>query len=651
MEIQKVAVAGRVAGNGGSAGAIQSGQKRSFAVYRIGRFAMIDSSEQILHARVANPAFQRNRPLTGSGRECRGVQNFCRNGFLLKPFQASKGEQSRIGLPLFKLAKARVHQTAKNDHVDIGAQATDECLASKRGRAHRCRMGKLDQSCSRPADESISNIFAREIGGKVQPIRQPCRHVLGAMHRKIQVSGQKLGFQLFGKQSFAADFRQGAIRHPVSLGGKRNDLEHVLRKTVRSHQAVTGFKGLYQGKRAAARANSERFCLHPLLSIVTGGVRTQVSEKPQSTNRLMTPILRILGIETSCDETAASVVVRHANGQGDILSDVVLSQLEEHSAYGGVVPEIAARAHVEALDRLIEEALTSANVSLSEIDAVAATSGPGLIGGLIVGLMTGKAIARAANKPLYAINHLEGHALTARLTDGLPFPYLMLLVSGGHTQLILVRGVGEYERWGTTIDDALGEAFDKTAKLLGLPYPGGPAVEKAAAKGNADRFNLPRPMVGEARLDFSFSGLKTAVRQAATAIAPLSEQDIADICASFQKAVSRTLKDRIGRGLQRFMEEYPDVSGKPALVVAGGVAANQEIRRTLQQLCEIHHFRFVAPPLHLCTDNAVMIGWAGLERMALGIAPDSLDVQPRSRWPLDAQAQTLIGFGKRGAKA
>ncbi len=365
----------------------------------------------------------------------------------------------------------------------------------------------------------------------------------------------------------------------------------------------------------------------------------------------MTPILRILGIETSCDETAASVVVRHANGQGDILSDVVLSQLEEHSAYGGVVPEIAARAHVEALDRLIEEALTSANVSLSEIDAVAATSGPGLIGGLIVGLMTGKAIARAANKPLYAINHLEGHALTARLTDGLPFPYLMLLVSGGHTQLILVRGVGEYERWGTTIDDALGEAFDKTAKLLGLPYPGGPAVEKAAAKGNADRFNLPRPMVGEARLDFSFSGLKTAVRQAATAIAPLSEQDIADICASFQKAVSRTLKDRIGRGLQRFMEEYPDVSGKPALVVAGGVAANQEIRRTLQQLCEIHHFRFVAPPLHLCTDNAVMIGWAGLERMALGIAPDSLDVQPRSRWPLDAQAQTLIGFGKRGAKA
>ena len=365
----------------------------------------------------------------------------------------------------------------------------------------------------------------------------------------------------------------------------------------------------------------------------------------------MTPFLRILGIETSCDETAASVVVRHADGRGEIVSDVVLSQLEEHSAYGGVVPEIAARAHVEALDTLIEEALAKAGVTLGQVDAIAATSGPGLIGGLIVGLMTGKAIAKAAGKPLYAINHLEGHALTARLTDGLSFPYLMLLVSGGHTQLILVRGVGQYERWGTTIDDALGEAFDKTAKLLGLPYPGGPAVEKAAKNGNPDRFPLPRPMVGEARLDFSFSGLKTAVRQAATAIAPLTDQDIADICASFQKAVSRTLQDRIGRGLQRFTETFPSVEGGPALVVAGGVAANQELRGTLQALCDKHRFRFVAPPLSLCTDNAAMIAWAGLERMAQGMEPDSLDTQPRSRWPLDADAKTLIGFGKRGAKA
>jgi N6-L-threonylcarbamoyladenine synthase len=306
---------------------------------------------------------------------------------------------------------------------------------------------------------------------------------------------------------------------------------------------------------------------------------------------------------------------------------------------------------VEALDTLIDEALKRAHVSLAEVDAIAATSGPGLIGGLLVGLMTGKAIARASGKPLYAVNHLEGHALTARLTNGLSFPYLMLLVSGGHTQLILVRGVGDYERWGTTIDDALGEAFDKTAKLLGLPYPGGPAVERAARKGNPERFDFPRPLVGETRLDFSFSGLKTAVRQTATAIAPLTDQDVADICASFQRAISRTLKERIGRGLQRFKTTFPQLEEKPALVVAGGVAANLELRGTLQELCDAHGFRFIAPPLRLCTDNAVMIAWAGLERMAKGMAPDDLDVQPRSRWPLDSHAETLIGHGKRGAKA
>ncbi|WP_075291654.1 tRNA (adenosine(37)-N6)-threonylcarbamoyltransferase complex transferase subunit TsaD [Pararhizobium arenae] len=361
--------------------------------------------------------------------------------------------------------------------------------------------------------------------------------------------------------------------------------------------------------------------------------------------------LTILGIETSCDETAASVVLRDAEGHGEILGDVVLSQLEEHSVYGGVVPEIAARAHVEALDTLIEEALARAGKTLKDIDAIAATSGPGLIGGLLVGLMTGKAIARSSGKPLYAVNHLEGHALTARLTDGLAFPYLMLLVSGGHTQLILVRGVGDYERWGTTIDDALGEAFDKTAKLLGLPYPGGPAVERAARNGNPDRFVFPRPLVGEARLDFSFSGLKTAVRQAAQSIEPVSEQDIADICASFQKAISRTLKDRIGRGLQRFKQEFSNLSTEPALVVAGGVAANQALRATLQSLCDTNGFRFIAPPLQLCTDNAAMIAWAGAERMAAGLPSDDLTVAPRSRWPLDQTAQTLLGSGKRGAKA
>lgn len=362
------------------------------------------------------------------------------------------------------------------------------------------------------------------------------------------------------------------------------------------------------------------------------------------------PHLRILGIETSCDETAAAVVERREDGSAAILSDVVFSQIEEHAAFGGVVPEIAARAHVEVLDTLVETALEQAGTPLEKIDAVAATAGPGLIGGLIVGLMTGKAIAMATGKPLYAINHLEGHALTARLTDNLSFPYLLLLVSGGHTQLILVKGVGSYERWGSTIDDALGEAFDKTAKLLGLPYPGGPAVEKAAAAGDPRRFDFPRPLVGEARLDFSFSGLKTAVRQAAEAIAPVTDRDIADICASFQNAVSRTLKDRIGRSLVRFHERFGSAVAQPALVVAGGVAANKALRSTLSEICAANRFSFVAPPLSLCTDNAVMIAWAGLERMALGMESDPLDMAPRSRWPLDGAASTLIGTGKRGAK-
>ncbi|MBN9076257.1 MAG: tRNA (adenosine(37)-N6)-threonylcarbamoyltransferase complex transferase subunit TsaD [Rhizobiales bacterium 65-79] len=358
---------------------------------------------------------------------------------------------------------------------------------------------------------------------------------------------------------------------------------------------------------------------------------------------------RVLGIETSCDETAAAVVSLEA-GRGEILSSVVLSQIAEHEAFGGVVPEIAARAHVETLDGVVAAALADAGLRLADIDAIAATAGPGLIGGLIVGVMTAKALAAAAGKKLVAINHLEGHALTARLTDGLDFPYLLLLVSGGHTQIVLVRGVGRYERWATTIDDALGEAFDKTAKLLGLPYPGGPSVEKAARRGNASRFELPRPLKGEETLDFSFSGLKTAVRLAAKALEPLADRDVEDICASFQRAVSDTLADRLGRSLERFRAEFPDIV-VPPLVVAGGVAANAEIRSTLMELCRQTGFRFVAPPMELCTDNAVMIAWAGLERLRAGMASENaLDMAPRPRWPLDENAAPALGSGRRGAK-
>ncbi len=357
----------------------------------------------------------------------------------------------------------------------------------------------------------------------------------------------------------------------------------------------------------------------------------------------------ILGIETSCDETAASVVVRHADGSGEIRSNVVYSQLDQHAAYGGVVPEIAARSHVSVLDTLVDQALAEAGLELGEVDAIAATSGPGLIGGLMVGLMTAKALAMVSGKPLHAVNHLEGHALTARLTDNLAFPYLLLLVSGGHTQIVLVKGVDDYERWGTTIDDALGEAFDKTAKLLGLPYPGGPAVEKAASTGDSKRFRLPVPLRGTPEPDFSFSGLKTAVRQLAEAQAPVSDQTISDICAGFQRAVCLSLADRLDIAFARFTERFPDVADQ-ALVIAGGVAANAALRTTLSESAGKHGFRLVAPPMALCTDNAAMIAWAAAERMAVGIEGDPLDVAPRARWPLDRSAETVMGFGKRGAK-
>jgi tRNA N6-adenosine threonylcarbamoyltransferase len=342
----------------------------------------------------------------------------------------------------------------------------------------------------------------------------------------------------------------------------------------------------------------------------------------------------VLGIETTCDETAAAVVERSADGRGRILSNIVLSQVSEHAAFGGVVPEIAARAHVEALDRIIAKAMEQAGCSYDNIDGVAAAAGPGLIGGVIVGLTTAKAIALVKNKPLIAVNHLEAHALTARLTDNTPFPFCLFLASGGHTQTVAVRGVGDYVRIGTTHDDAIGEAFDKTAKLLGLGYPGGPQVEREAAAGTATRFALPRPMQGRKDADFSLSGLKTALRLEAEKIAPLSDRDVADLCASFQQAIVDVVLDRLRAGLRIFRAQY----GMPsALVAAGGVAANQAIRKVLHRLAFEVGTVLVAPPMELCTDNGAMIAWAGCERLALGMT-DTLDAPPRARWPLDAVA-------------
>ena len=342
--------------------------------------------------------------------------------------------------------------------------------------------------------------------------------------------------------------------------------------------------------------------------------------------------MKILGIETSCDETAAAIVQGNGAGAGTIISNMVLSQLDDHRPFGGVVPEIAARAHLDHLDSIIARALAEAELGLDAIDGIAATAGPGLIGGVHVGSMTAKAIASARGLPFIAVNHLEAHALTARLTNGVAFPYLLLLVSGGHCQLLAVEGLGQYSLLGTTIDDAIGEAFDKTAKLLGLGFPGGPAVQEAATHGDPKRFKLPRPLKGREGCDFSFSGLKTAVRQTALKLdEPAIEQDTYDLAASFQTAVCDTVTDRCKNALTLFEEKLG--MPPPALVAAGGVAANLALRATLEAICAPQAIQLVVPPPALCTDNAAMVAWAGLERLQAGLT-SPMNFQPRPRWPL-----------------
>lgn len=341
----------------------------------------------------------------------------------------------------------------------------------------------------------------------------------------------------------------------------------------------------------------------------------------------------VLGIETSCDETAAAIV----SSEREILSNIVLSQTDDHAAFGGVVPEIAARAHAHHLDSIIREALSVAGKDLTQIDAVAATGGPGLIGGVIVGVLTAKAIAAVHQKPFVAVNHLEGHALTARLTNDVQFPYLLLLVSGGHCQLLAVEGVGKYTKLGGTMDDALGEAFDKTAKLLGLGFPGGPALEKTALDGDPHRYDFVIPLKGRQDSNFSFSGFKTSIRTEVVKLAEKGEvtpQMKADLCASFQRCVGDILHERLQWGIRQFKERWPDGA---AMVVAGGVAANTYLRGRLSDISAAHELFLVVPPARLCTDNAAMIAWAGLEHFLLGNV-SSLDFNPRPRWPLDEKA-------------
>lgn len=356
----------------------------------------------------------------------------------------------------------------------------------------------------------------------------------------------------------------------------------------------------------------------------------------------------VLGIESSCDETAVAIV----NDKKEILGEALLSQAE-HKDFGGVVPEIAARSHLEHIDDILEQCLKQSNLKLSDIDAIAAASGPGLIGGVMVGVMTAKALSIGLNKPFVAVNHLEGHSLAARISNNVSFPYLLLLVSGGHCQILVVKDVGEYERLGTTIDDAIGEAFDKVAKMLGLGYPGGPAVEKMANSGDEHRFTLPRPLIASKDCNLSFSGLKTAVRKIVETYsvdgdithADIPKQDIADICACFQYTATDCLCRKLEIAISYFKKKYPNGRN---LVVSGGVASNTYLRSKLQDLANKNELIFAAPPIRLCTDNGVMIAWAGLERFRKGYV-DNIDFKPRPRWPLDLSAPKAAGAG--GVKA
>jgi len=364
----------------------------------------------------------------------------------------------------------------------------------------------------------------------------------------------------------------------------------------------------------------------------------------------MTAPLTVLGIESSCDDTAAAVV-RAGEGKGCILSSVVWRQADLHAAFGGVVPDIAARAHAERVDLVVEEAMARAGLGLRHLDGIAATAGPGLIGGLLSGVMSAKAIALATGLPFLGVNHLAGHALTPRLTDGTPFPYLLLLVSGGHCQFLIVHAPDRFERIGSTIDDAPGEAFDKTAKLLGLAQPGGPNVESEAQHGDSSRFALPRPLLDRPGCDLSFSGLKTALLRARDGLIAqkggMTSQDRADLCAAFQAAVADILTEKSRRALGRYLALSPSA---PTFAIAGGVAANRTIRSAMASLCAQHATAFVAPPLPLCTDNGAMIAYVGITRLRIG-QTDGLDLSARPRWPLDATATAILGAGKKGAKA
>ena len=575
---------------------------------------VVDSGDEVANLRIAAQHLHAHRALRRRGEK---VDRLALGD--AEPVEAGGGEQHRVGLASPQLGEPGVDIAAHRHDLQIRPAGEQLRPPARRGGADPgAERKRLDAVA---ADQPVARVGALE-HRRDDEFDGPDRlDVLHRMDREVGTALEQTQVELLGPQRLAADLGERPVLDAVAGGGHRHDLDGLLAPAVRGAQRIGDQGRLGEGERRAAGADTKRS---------GGGPGHGAACASRSPGGREARVSLILGIESSCDETAAALVTSDRR----ILAHRLAGQEAAHRPYGGVVPEIAARAHVEILPRLVEEALAEAKVELDEVDAIAATAGPGLIGGVMVGLVTAKGLALASGKPLIALNHLEAHALSPMLSDPeLDFPYLLLLVSGGHCQLLFVEEVGRYRRLATTIDDAAGEAFDKTAKLLGLAYPGGPAIERLAASGDAGAVPLPRPLAGSDEPHFSFAGLKSAALRAKDS----GRYADADIAASFQQAVVDCLVDRTARAIGAAPEAT-------ALVVAGGVAANQAIRGALTALAQAHALPFVAPPSWLCTDNAAMIGWAGALRLGRGLV-DGLDAPARARWPLDPEAERARGAG------
>jgi N6-L-threonylcarbamoyladenine synthase len=635
VETQTIPRNTRQTANRGPAGAVKSIQHGAFGQQAGQRVGVIEQRQRPGCVFIVIPPRYRDDALTRCGQHLIGFQDRIGHLRVSKPVEASQRQQGDIGLTIREFPQSRFHVPAKQHHIQIGTLCEKLGLTPLGGRADPGTPG--DCRNRGRTDQRIARIFAFQRGADHRAFGEPGFHVLGRVHRDIHLPVEQSPVDLLGEQALAPGISQRAIGNRITGRADRDNLCLGRAGKCLGQQAAHHAR-LGQRQWAAAGPYSKWLIVHtaPHSRLRREGksVFRNIAQPHCDLSSKLGYIrpMNVLGIETSCDETAAAIVCDADTGGGTILSNVVLSQLDDHRPFGGVVPEIAARAHLDHLDSIIARALDDADMTLDAIDGVAATAGPGLIGGVHVGSMTAKAIASARGLPFIAVNHLEAHALTARLTNGVAFPYLLLLVSGGHCQLLAVTGLGAYELLGTTIDDAIGEAFDKTAKLLGLGFPGGPAVQDAALQGDARRFDLPRPLKGRAGCDFSFSGLKTAVRQTALKIEGTApDQDIRDLAASFQAAVCDTVADRCRNAFKMFAETCG--TAPPALVAAGGVAANLALRDTLERTCTKNDIELVVPPPALCTDNAAMVAWAGLERLRAGIT-SPLDFRPRPRWPL-----------------